>query len=227
MAKTFDHGLAKPHRTLIRDGAVTLLSGLERINGGYLQFVGKFGAVIRSWTDADGVDQLFDALSGQAPAIVVAVGDSTSKEAGTGGFGWTDDFELFVYHVTNHARDMVIGRQAEDPVALVDDAADPGLDVMMAHAKELLVGQRCGVSHATMKQVKPDREEELLTKDGVTVWLQSYRIRTALTIKEFRNVTQLLESIGIRTIQEAGEVNLPAAKTKETTIDAVTTDLNP
>lgn len=227
MAHTFDTGLPSPFRTLIRDGATTLLSGLKKANGGYLADVVKFGSVIRSWTDEAGIDDLFEALQGRAPCIAIAIGDSASKEAGIGGFHWKDDYELLVFFATNHARDFVLGRAAQDVVSVASNTADPGLDVMMAHAKELLIGQRAGVNHAALKQIRPDREEELITRDGVCIWLQTYKLTTALTIKEFRNVTQLLESIGIRTTTEDGEVLLPAAKTKDTTIDATTVDLNP
>ena len=221
MAHSFDTGLASPFRTLIRSGVVSLLSGLV-LPTGYLRAVIPFGAVVRSWTDLEGVDKIKVALTGREPAIAVAVGDSASKPVGTTGFQFVDEYELLLYHFNNSFRDFVIGRQAIDAAGLAANTSDPGLDIAMAHAKELVVGQRCGVNHAAMKQIRPEREEELGTFDDLTIWLQTFRITTALTINANRGITQMLTSIGWRTTQEDGEVNLPDAPTKDTTIDAIT-----
>lgn len=224
MAHVFDTALAAPQRTLVRNGVITLLSGLLVANGGYLASVVPFGAVVRSYTDGDGIAMLYKALSGQAPAIAVALGTRSSKPAGAGGFNWLCELELFLYFASNNMRDLADGRMGIDATGAASDAADPGLDVMMEHAEELVVGQRCGASD-TIKQVRPDREEELSTGDELTIWLQTYNITLTRTIKEWRGVSQLLESIRWRTTQEDGETELPIAPTKETTIDVYSDDL--
>lgn len=221
MAHAFDTGLAAPQRTKILDGAIALLGGLKVANGGYLAAVVPFGAVVRSYTDGDGVQMLYEALSGSAPAVAIALGSRSSKPAGVGGFNSTAEVELLAYFLSNNMRDLATGRLLIDGSGAAADTADPGLHVMMEHVEELLVGQRCGASD-TIKQVRPDREEELTTRDDCTIWLQTYQVTVTRSIKEWRTVTQLLESIRWRTTQEDGEVELPAAATKDTTIDVAT-----
>lgn len=231
MAHAFDTGLAAPQRTLIQDGIVTLLAALLRPTG-YLQAVIPFGGVVRTWTDADGVAMLAEELGGRKPSIAVAVGDLSSSPAGTGGFGFKEELEVLLYFVSDHARSITRGRTKIDTVGAGDVTKDPGLHVMMAHAKELVIGQRCGVSpsHPSIKQVRPDREEELLTKPDLTIWLQTFRVTTTLTINPHRGVTQLLESLRVRTIEDPStgvdaEVELPDDATKSTTIDVNRDDL--
>jgi hypothetical protein len=173
--------------------------------------------------DSDGIEDLYQALNGRAPAIAVAIGDSTMKPVGTTGFQFVEEYEIFLYLASNHARDLLLGRAAADATAIADVTADPGLDIIKAHAKELVIGQRCGVTpHDAIKQLRPDRQEMLTSHDGLTLWLQSYKLTTALTINPNRGLTQMLTSIAIRTTQADDETELPTAATSPTTIDAIT-----
>lgn len=217
--RPFDTGLAKPQRTLITEGAVSLLSGLLR-PAGYLGMVTPWGAVVRSYTDEVGVAQLVNALSLRTPAIAVATGDGASDRQGIGGFQAKKMIDLLVYFATSNKRDGYLGRLAADGASAADDHADPGLHTIMEHAVELLIGQRCGAS-STIKQIIPDREEELFTGDVLTIWLQTYRIEVRTNISEFRTVTQLIDSMRWRLATNPAEVNRPAAA-----IDSVTLDLN-
>ncbi len=219
MPHVFDTGLDAPVRTVILAKAVDLLAGLKRPTG-YLAAVMPWGGVIRSWMDREGVDLLFETLSGSAPAIAVALGDCASQPAGAGGFTFKEELELLLYHASNNMRDVTMGRMTIDSVGLAANADDPGLHVAMAHAKELVVGMYASpTKHPAIKQIRPDREEELTTRDDVTIWLQTYRITLSTTIKQNRTVTQLLESIRVRTTQEDGEAKLPDPATSPTTVD--------
>jgi hypothetical protein len=232
--RTFDTGLQLPQRTTIRRGAIALLSGLLRANGGYLGCVVPFGAVVRSHTDIEGLGNGLDALEkatlGRTPAVAVALGERMSKPAGIGAHGHQSELELLVYFVNDNKRDAVDGRHEIDPVAAASDIADPGLDVMMEHVEELLVGQKCGVG-ATIKHVRPDREDELLSRPELTVWLQTYKLTLTRSIDKYRTVEQLLESIRTRVAFEDTEVKLttpphaPAAL--PSTIDVHDDDLAP
>lgn len=222
MAHVFDTGLDAPVRTVILNRTVALLAGLKR-PAGYLGNVIPWGGVVRSWMDTSGVDMLFETLSGAAPAIAIAVGDCSSAPAGAGGFTFKEEIELLLYHVSNNMRDVTLGRMIADAVALAGDTNDPGLHVAMAHAKELVIGMYASGStpaHPSIKQIRPDREEELTTRDDVTIWLQTYRVTLSTTIKQNRSVSQIIDSIRVRTTQEDGEAKLPNAATSPTTIDA-------
>jgi len=223
VAHAFDTGLAAPQRTLVLNGVITLLSALK-LPTGYLAAVVPFGAVIRSYTDTDGIKMLYEALSGQTPAIAVTLGNRSSKPAGSGGYHAMCELELLLYFASNNMRDLAKGRLLIDDSGTAANTADPGLHVMMEHAEELVVGQRCGVSD-TIKQIRSDRQEELATLDDMTLWIQTYQVTLTRSINEYRGITQLLESLRVRTTQEDGENELPTAAIKDTTIDAYRDDL--
>jgi hypothetical protein len=207
MAHAFDTGLSRPQRTLIRSGIVTLLSGLLRSNGGYLAAVIPWAGVVRGYTDVDGVDELKKALQGRAPAIAVALGDRVSEAAGMGGFNWKGAIEVSLYHYANHQSSITEGRTSSNAAALASDVLDPGLDVMLEHAEELLVGQSVGgalvtnpIGERTRKaptihRITPTREEELLTDPTHTLWVQRYAVQVDRKIDRYRGVTELLEEI--------------------------------
>ncbi len=195
MTHAFDTGLAIAQRTAIRNGAVTLLSGLLKANGGYLAAVIPWGGVIRGYTDDNGIDMLFTALNGRAPAIAIALGDRSSKPAGIGGYTFHGPIELLVYYFSNQRRDPVDGRLAIDVVGAASNTADPGLEVMMEHGEELLIGQRAG-STTSIKQIVPVAEEEIRTEDLFTLWVQRYAVTVDRVINPLRGVTELL--VGMR-----------------------------
>lgn len=223
MALAFNTGLAKPQRTLITEGAIALLSGLLRPTG-YLATVIPWGSVVRSYTDEVGVVQLHDALSARAPGIAIATGDGASTTAGIGGFQAKKVIDLLVYFASTNKRDGYTGRMAQDGASLASNTADPGLHVMMEHAAELLIGQRCGAS-SSIKQIVTDREEELYTGEQVTIWLQTYRVEVRTNLKEFRNVTQLLADLRFRLATDLDEVALPDAATDSGTLDTFNDDI--
>ncbi len=207
MAHAFDTGLARAQRTLIRDGVVTLLSPLLRANGGYLAGVIPFGGVVRGYTDEVGIDLLKAALNGRAPSIAIGLGDRSSESAGVGGFNFKATLELVLYHYANHGRSLTEGRTKIDAAAIASDVADPGLDVMLEHAEELVLGQLVGGALAqnvvgekthralTIHRIVPTREEELATEAGVTLWAQRYNIMVTRTINPARGVSQMIEEI--------------------------------
>ncbi len=217
MAHEFDSGLAQPQRTRIQQGALALLSGLRKSEGGYLLALEPFGAVITSKEDDVGALQLVAVLT-RMPAIAVALGDRTSEVRGMGGYSETGEIDLLIYFASSNARNIQIGRQQIDGPGQANDSADPGLHVMLDHAKELILGQKIGVG-SDIKQARPWREEPIYSSSAMTVWLQTYKVTVDTRISEFRTVTQLLESIRFRAAQNPNEVLLPAAATDSVTID--------
>lgn len=225
MAHAFDTGASKPQRTRIQQGAISLLSGLKRSNGGYLMEVLPFGGVVRSYSDEEGAAQIVELLS-KAPSIAVGLGDRLNQMVGIGGYQARGELDLLVYFSSSNARNAQIGRQEIDVVGSASDTADPGLHVMMEHATELLIGQYCGGAGDDIKQVRCETEQELITTGPVTVWLQTYKITVLTQISEFRTVEQLLESIRFRAAVNPLEAHLPAAATDPRTIDVNVDDLS-
>lgn len=231
MAHQFDTGLAMPQRTLIRRGVVELLSGLKRSNGGYLKDVVSFGGVVRSFTDEVGIDLLWTTLQGRTPAIAVALGDRITAAGGIGGTRGIGELELLVYFYSQHARDIMAGRHEKDVVAVADDSKDPGLDVMMEHAEELLIGQRLGATAVTnpvgevnratasIKQIVFGREEELRTEHGFTLWVQRYQVTVTRSINKLRDVSQLITELNTKTRTSDAEMDPPADPVAEATTE--------
>lgn len=224
---TFDTGLAVPQRTLIREGAVALLAKLKR-PAGYLANVSGFGGIVRSYTDQDDIQILVKAL-GPTPSIGVATGTRTFESVNVQRTQAKSSCELILYFANQHSRDMLVGRHESDVTATADAHADPGLDVIMAHALELMHGAYPSQMGTTIKQIQIKREEELATLPEITIWMQTYAVEL-LTMtpdgrggKEWRTPEQLLTSIGWRTTTDPDEAHRPDPATSPTTIDADTT----
>lgn len=227
MSHSFDTGLLSAQRTLIRDGVVSLLSGLLIANGGYLRAVIPWGGVIRGYTDVEGVDLLWAALNGRSPAIAVGLGDRSLQAAGAGGFNFRGDLELVLYHHNNHPLSITDGRTKISTRALASDLRDPGLEIAMEHAEELVIGQRVGAAPVTnvvgettratptIKRIRPTREEELRTDNTLTLWACRFAVEVERTINPHRGVTQLLTELRtkIRTSDDA--MDPPAAPVLE------------
>lgn len=229
MAHSFDTHLASAQRTLIRAGAVSLLSGLLVANGGYLQAVIPYGGIVRGYTDEIGLELLKEAFQGRAPAIAIALGDCSLSPAGIGGYNFTGELELVAYHYSNHPRNVELGRLEPDVAALASDTADPGLDIVMEHTMELLIGQRCGAS-ASIKQIRPSREEELRTENGFSLWAQRFDITVTRNINKNRTITQLITEFrsNVRTSDAPTTVisASPVGATEAGTVATYTTTTN-
>lgn len=221
MTHLFDTRAPLPQRTLIRRAAVELLSGLKRINGGYLEEVRSFGGIVRTYTDEPDI-QLFMKSMGRAPAIGVQLATREFETLAIGGRQAKSEIQLLLYHLNQHSRDALEGRHEMDSVAALNDGADPGLDVMMEHAIELLHGSYPTGDTTTVKQIRIQREEELATLPELTLWLQTYRVTTQSYTgsREFRTAEQLINSLHWRTTTDPNEPNRPAPAVAPTTIDA-------
>lgn len=227
MAHSFDTGLSAPQRTLIRDGVITLLSPLKRSAGGYLADVAEFGWVVRTYTDVHGIERLMKTIN-RAPAIAVGLGSlfgaPSPRAMGAGSNSAMGELEILLYCATQHARDQVVGRHKADVVALADDIADPGLDIIMEHARELMLGMYPATA-TSVKQIKFQSEEELVSDEPITIWLQTYRVTTQIYAggREWRTPEQLLTSINWRLTTDPDEPNRPAPAESSSTVDVDTT----
>lgn len=231
MSHQFNTGLEVPQRTLLRRAAVQILSALKRSAGGYLADVKSFGGIVRTYTDEPDIELLQKAL-GNTPSIgvalgmrefhVLAIGNNSSGNRLGGSGQALSECQLFLYFANQHGRDGLTGRHEADSVALADDGADPGLDITMEHAIELMHGQYPSVTTGTVKQIQIQREEELATLPTVTLWLQTYRVsmQTYAGSREFRTAEQLIDSLHWRVTTDLNEPNRPAPAVASSTVDA-------
>lgn len=191
MAHQFDTGMTLPQRTVLRRGVVALLAPLAR-PAGYLQALIGWGRAIDGETDHVGLDELYRALNGRSPAVVVALADRQPTDRAIGGFASKSMIELRVYFFSNHERDLLRGRLEIDAAGLASDVANPGLDVAMEHVEELLVGQRPGAV-PSIKQLKFMSEEPIAAIPEATIWLQRYAVQVDRVINPNRGVTEMVK----------------------------------
>lgn len=191
MTYTFDSGRTTSQRQAVVAAVIARLARLLKVNGGFLPSIMSFGGIVRSYTDEDGIDMLWDRLQGATPAILVGLGDGQYKPAGGGGFRYNTELEVVLYFVNQH--NAGLPRVLQDAISVASDTADPGVWHAMERASELLIGY--DMSGADVKHLVPVREEELATIASLTLWRQTYSVQTARTINAKRDVTQNLTGI--------------------------------
>lgn len=207
---TFDTGLPKPQRTLIREALVRRLAPLLKAAGGYLHGIAELPRPLRSIApETEDNTILFRVLNGRAPAVAIALGKRTHESSGTLATEGRGTIEVFLYVASQHNRGLVDGRLAADvvsfgsassvPVVAPNKLADPGIEVMLEHVEQMLLGHSLededGDELATIGELRETDEDELDTFEDVTVWQQRYEIAVDRIINPARDVTQLLLSI--------------------------------
>lgn len=236
MTRTFDGGLTVANRTIVRNRIAELLAPLLKGNfylrgaeemPGFLRAVVKLAGTLESYNDGEGLQQLYSSLLGRAPAILIACGDRDPKPAGTGGFKHMSTLDVHVYFLNNHPRSLLARVEADivstgdaeaEPPIVGNDAADPGIDVAMQCAEELLIGQKLDTTSVggVIKHLELKREQGLHTSNRHSLWMQVYQVGITRSIDKNRAITQKL--IGIDTVvRPSGELaDSPAAVTFET-----------
>jgi hypothetical protein len=202
MTHAFDSDLAKPQRTLVRDGVVAALEGLRRPTL-YLAAVVLLPAPIRAGQQHEEAF-LREAVSGQTPAVAIALGGRDFESVGTDNIEWTGDLDVHVYCCTTHARGLVAGRTAADVVADADATADPGLETIGEHVFERLAGLPLTAANAA--ELRPVREEYTFVDADMTVVEQVYKVTVNTDVDPARARTQLaLEVDATHTEAAAGD----------------------
>ncbi len=206
----YDTRLPKPQRTIIREGVVARLAPLLKSNGGYLHAIAELPKVARSFgEDSDDRAMLFDALNGRCPAVAVALGGRTSESSGTLATEGRARIVVEVYVASQHARGLVAGRLAADivatgdatadPVLVPNLTADPGVELVLEHVEQLLLGHSleddAGDALSTIAELRARDEDEVATFADFTVWVQRYEVAVERVINPARALTQLLTSI--------------------------------
>lgn len=195
MGHQFDTGLDAPQRTLIRRAIIQKLAPLLRSANPprYLLGIKMLPRVLRGESDAEGKEMLIAAFNNVAPAVGVALGRKRHKSSGTDGVESRGELEIAVYAVSAHSRDIVIGRLESDTVAEGNLESDPGIEVMLEHIEERLLGQSLGLD--TVSELRPTEEDEVLTLKEFSVWELKFTCEVERIINPQRDVTQLLLSI--------------------------------
>lgn len=194
MAHAFDTGLATPQRTLVRDGVVTALGPLLLSNGLYLRYIGIFAGTLDGGMGER--EELLDQLQGQAPAVLVALGRKTYEAAGatTQRNRYRGAIAVHVHVASNHMRSRE-ARQAGDVVAAASVTKDPGLDTILEHVEELLIGYQIPDGNDSVYRLVPEDEDEVWHDNQISIWRQRYTVRVQRNINVYRDAVTLLTEI--------------------------------
>lgn len=228
MTWTFDTGRTGSQRAEVMTKVIAALQSLRAfddasvaVEDGFLQAVLPFGGVVRSYTDEQGIDLLWERMQGCAPAVAVGLGEKRYRPAGINGpaeprqFG---ELEVIVY-VLNRNNASMLARLEGDGAT----ATDVGMWHCLERIEEKLVGLE--ITSAVLapggetpssrtytvkpgkdvKRLIPRLEEELATTHDLTLWRQLYSVEVARSINHNRAVTDRLKSIAT-TVKTTDEV---------------------
>ena len=194
-AQTYDTGLALPQRTTIRNAVIARLAALKTTAtpARYVFDVKPLARRFRGEGDEDGMNLLIETFQGSAPAIAVALGRKVYEATDGDAYLSRATLELAVYAVSKHSRGTVEGRLATDVTGDASVTADPGLEAMLEHIEELLLGQAIGVDGVS--ELRPVSEDEVITAADGSIWEQVYELHVERQINPSRANTTLITSI--------------------------------
>lgn len=203
MPPVFDTGLDFPQRTLVRRAIVEKLGSLLTTANTprYLAAIKRLPREIKGEGDADGLDMVKSVLAGKAPSVLVGLGrlrggnSNDPTEA-------TDTLEVLIYVVSSHMRDIVDGRLEIDGVAEASPTADPGIEVILEHVRQLLRGQALvyedeeeDVQITATDMMRFVDEDEVATFADFTIWSQRYSIVLSPIVNPNRDEAEVVTSI--------------------------------
>lgn len=210
----FDTGLFRSQRSEIRLAIMDQLSVLLKSSGRYVSRIVALPRPFRGEGDDEGEGLLEDALGGQAPALAVAIGDKTYQATGMGGTQMNAEIDLHVYAVGANARNRTDGRLSTDVAGAASISADPGVEALLEHVEELLIGQPCSVAGVT--DLAPKHEAISITRAAITVWEQVYALTVQRDVDPDRVMDEVLETI-------EGLNNLDGVNNPSLVVDTVST----
>lgn len=197
----FDTGLHKPQRTAIREAIVARLSTVRtgngrpmlKASGGYVVVVGQLARPLRGDSEDDLV-QLHEAVNGAAPSLAVALGRMPFSSI-NGLLDYTGDLEVWVYALSKNFRSFTGGRLATDVVGKNDPTADPGIETVLEHAREILAGQGLGL--IGVHELRLDREDEVFTDGRGSLWEQHYTVLVEFSPSPERATADVITSLEV------------------------------
>lgn len=197
MAHTFDTGLSAPTRTLVRNAIVDALAPLLTTSGLYLRSIKPFAGTIGGAGDDEGIDRAYEVIGTQAPAILVSAGDVTYARTGNTGHQWQGELTVQVIALTNNARSLD-ARLAADVVAGASNTADPGLDVILEHAAQLLTGSNLGLG-PKVKVLEPVSDQHLAfsTDRNLALGALTFRLSVSRDVLQYRTALAALAELAI------------------------------
>lgn len=189
VSRTYDTGLDKPQRAFLRDSIVEALAPLTKAEDAYIAAVIPYWRRVQSKQD---VGLLLAELEGKDPAIAVVIGRATYSGLGVDGRKdqYSKEAQVFVYFMSCNLRGPGAALTG-DVRSELDDTKDPGVEVMMEQADQLLVGfQPPDDGRGTIYKLVPKEEDEVDTDSDFTIWEKTFGVRLDCRIDRRRAITQ-------------------------------------
>lgn len=195
MARTYDSGLADPIRTTIAADVLLLLDKTSRQKGGFAQKIFRAPYVLRSYVNSDEeLNMIEDLLEGANVAYAVAIGDAKVLRTGAAGNNRLE-FDVEVYSISSHMRNVVTGRLAADLRARNDDTVDPGIDVMMELARMYLTDVGLPTIGKRGDVLRFKGEHHIATGQESSIWASEFSISVSGNTDMLRGADKYLEEI--------------------------------
>lgn len=207
MPRTYDSGLTAPIRTMVRNAVVTMLAPLKiGQTGGFLEAVIPIGFSVDR-ADDHSIDLLWQELRGRSPAIAVATVEMRFEPGGAPDRS-RGRLSVDLYALSSHRRSVTEGRTDSDAAAIADLTADPGIDVTLELAWQLLFNADLQIG-SRANPMTLLRETEIICDDEKTIWQQQWECIVTRDVNKNRDITQLLKNFHT-TLKPVGDE--PAAR---------------
>ncbi len=190
----YDSGLHRAQRSEIRQILVDRLGALLFSNGRYLRSIRQLPRPLKGDSPEE-IDLIVNELQGQSPAVLVAIGRKTYQAAGMEipAVSYRGELELAVYVVCTNARARQDGRLSTDIAGQSDPLADPGIETVLEHIEELLLGQELNIK--SVSELRPVSEDELATFGDLSIWEQRYTLAVERVMNPERDNGEALTAI--------------------------------
>lgn len=196
----YDTGLARAQRTLLRAAIAAQFSDLMLANGGYVRAIKSIPRPLKDSEEELGWIGMH--AQGQSPCIIIALGGKKYESVDVGADVYRANIDVAIYICSTNVRGLIEGRLETDTVAAGDATKDPGIDTMLEHVEERLLGQSFklgGLASQRTSEMDPESEDELFTNGELSIWEQKYSVWVPREVNPNRAITQLNTSIETQT----------------------------
>jgi hypothetical protein len=156
--------------------------------------------------------ELAHAFIGQLPGVLVALGRKLYSPHGVGlSTHFRTEIDVHVYICSDNERSL-LARVEQDAGSIGDNRRDPGVDVILEHVEELLVGYQISSTvdtSETIYRLEPVDEDELDAGAGFTMWAQTYRVAVEREVRPFASVDQYVDALRSEYREAAAETQNP------------------
>lgn len=191
MTRTYDTGLAQPIQTTVRNALVSKLQPLALGQPKGYAWVLPIGFVVEDG-DTDALDLFITEVQRAMPVIAVAIGTSSSAEAGNSRRNLAE-FEAHVYFYSPHRRGATLGRMAPDAASIASDVVDPGVDASIELAWMLINNVELGI--ANVHKPRHTRNDQVEVTAEHTIWRSKFIVPYQADVNHDRDATEYLDRI--------------------------------